>query len=87
MLPVQPANLADWVTAIAESLGALGTAGALVIGLVILLRDHRNAERAQVDLVGAWAEPRYERRPPGDPRVEQAEITSSCGTPASYRWK
>ena len=49
----QPANLADWVTALAESFGALGTAGALVIGQVILLRDQRNAERAQVDLVGA----------------------------------
>jgi hypothetical protein len=62
------------VTAIAESFGALGTAGALVIGLVILLRDHRNTERAQVDLVGAWAEERVERRVPGEPLVEQAEI-------------
>jgi hypothetical protein len=74
VLPVQPANLADWVTAIAESLGALGTAGALMIGLVILLRDHKNAERAQIDCVGAWAEPTYERKPPGEPRVEQAKV-------------
>jgi hypothetical protein len=62
------------VTAIAESVGAVGTAGALVIGLVILFRDHKNAERAQVDLVGAWAETWYERRLPGEPRVEQAKI-------------
>jgi hypothetical protein len=70
----QPANLADWVTAIAESFGALGSTGALVIALWILFRDHGNAERAQVDLVGAWAEPTYERRPPGGERVEQAKI-------------
>jgi hypothetical protein len=70
VLPAEPqsANVADWVTAIAESFGALGTAGAIVF------RDHRNAERARVDLVGAWAEPTYERRPPGEPRVEQAKI-------------
>jgi hypothetical protein len=74
VLPAQPASLADWVAAIAESVGALGTAGALVIGLVILLRDHKNAERAQVDLVGAWAEPTYERRPPTQPLVDQAKI-------------
>lgn len=70
----QPATVADWVTAIAESLGALGTAGALMIGLWILFRDHRNAERAQVDLVGAWIEPRYERRAPSLPRVEETSI-------------
>jgi hypothetical protein len=76
VLPAVPqsANLAEWVTAIAESLGALGTAGALVLGLVILFRDHRNHERAQVDRVGAWAEPTYERRPPWGERVEQAKI-------------
>jgi hypothetical protein len=70
----QPANLADWVTAIAESFGALGTAGALVLGLVILYRDHTNIARSQVDLVGAWAEPTYERQPPWAERVEQAKI-------------
>jgi hypothetical protein len=76
VLPAVPqsANLADWVTAAAESVGALGTAGALVIALLLLHRDHRNAERAQVDLVGAWAEPTYDRRPPFGERVEKATI-------------
>jgi hypothetical protein len=75
VLPAQPASLADWVIAGAEWFSAVGTVGALVIGLVILARDHRNAERAQVDRVGVWAEPTYERRPPpAGPRVEQAKI-------------
>jgi len=72
---LHPANLAEWVTAAAESLGALGTVGALVIGLVILLRDHRNSECSQVDLVGGWAEPTYERRAPDEPRIEQAKVS------------
>lgn len=58
----------------AESFGALGTAGALVLGLVILLRDHTNAARSQVDLVGAWAEATYDHRPPWAERAENATI-------------
>jgi hypothetical protein len=34
----------------------------------------RRVGRAEASCVGAWAEPRYERRVPGEPRVEQAEI-------------
>ena len=49
------------MTALAESLAALGTAGALLLGLVILFRGHRNAERSQIDRAGACAEPTYER--------------------------
>jgi hypothetical protein len=74
VLPAESGDAAAWVAAVAESVGALGTAGALVIALLILLRDHGNAERSQVDRVGAWAEPTYERRPPGGERVEQAKI-------------
>jgi hypothetical protein len=74
VLPAESGNAAAWLAAVAESVGALATAGALVIALLILRRDHRNAERSQVDLVGAWAEPTYERRPPWDERVEQAKI-------------
>jgi hypothetical protein len=62
------------VAAVAESVGALGAAGALVIALLILLRDHGNAERSQVDRVGAWAESTYERRPPWSELVEKATI-------------
>src|SRR5687767_9173185 len=43
--------------------------------MVILRRDHRNLERAQVDRVGVWVEPMYERQPPqNESRVEQAKI-------------
>jgi hypothetical protein len=75
-------NAAEWV-------GGLGTAFALFLGLAILARDHGNAERAQVDLVGAWAEPTYDVRQPGDPRVEQAKFGSRYGMPVNYplRWR
>jgi hypothetical protein len=42
--------------------GALGTAGALLVALRLLVRDRNNADRAQVDLVAVWAEPDYERQ-------------------------
>ena len=76
MLPaeLQWGNVAEWVGGIAEWVGAIGTAGALVLGLLILLRDRANAARAQVNLVGAWGEPTYEHKRPGEPRVEMAEI-------------
>lgn len=69
MLPgdLQWGNVAEWV-------GALGTAGALLFAFWLLGQDRRNAQRAQVDLVGAWGEPRYERRGPDAPRVEQTRI-------------
>jgi hypothetical protein len=67
-------NVAEWVGAIAEWVGGIGTAGALLIALSVLLRDRGKAERAQVDLVGAWGEPTYERAELGEPRVENAEI-------------
>jgi hypothetical protein len=39
------------------------------------LRDRSNADRAQIDLVGAWATASYERRSPWDiPRVVEGHI-------------
>jgi hypothetical protein len=69
---VLPADL-QWGN-VAEWAGALGTAGALLLAIWLLGQDRRNAQRAQVDLVGAWGEPRYERRGPDAPRVEQTRI-------------
>jgi hypothetical protein len=71
---VQWGNVAEWVGAISEFVAAFGTTGALVIALVVLLRDQGKAERAQVDAVGAWGEPTYERWGRADALVEDAEI-------------
>jgi hypothetical protein len=52
-----------------------GWAGALSLLLAfrIFLRDRSNAERAQVDLIGAWGTTQYEIKWPNDPgRVETA---------------
>lgn len=40
-------SLAEWVSGV-------GTAGALILGLRILRKDHANAERTQIDQVGWW---------------------------------
>lgn len=52
---------------------AVGTVGALLLALWLLAQDRRNAQRAQVDLVGAWSKPMYERKSPDAPRVEKAQ--------------
>ncbi|NEA34989.1 hypothetical protein [Streptomyces sp. SID13031] len=44
---------ADWGS-VAEWVGGIGTAGALILGLLILRRDHTNSERVQIDQVGWW---------------------------------
>jgi hypothetical protein len=66
-------NEQQWGDA-AEWVGGLGTALALLLGLGILARDHADAERGQVDLVGAWAEPSWDIRRATEPRVEQVKI-------------
>ena len=66
-------NEQQWVDA-AEWVGGLGTALALLLGLGILARDHADAERGRVDLVGAWAEPSWDIRGATEPRVEQVKI-------------
>jgi hypothetical protein len=60
-------NAAEWAAGI-------GTVLTLLLGLAILARDHANAERAQVDLVGAWAELRYDTQGFDKPRDGQASI-------------
>lgn len=42
---------------VAEWVSGVGTAGALLLGLRILQRDHTNAERTQIDQVGWWYGP------------------------------
>jgi hypothetical protein len=49
-------------------------AGSLILAFVIFLRDRRNAERSQVDLVGAWGEGTHELIAPGEAEVIQATI-------------
>jgi len=66
-------NEQQWGNA-AEWAAGVGTVLTLLLGLGILARDHLNAERAQVDLVGAWAEPIYEPRGFDQPRVDEASI-------------
>jgi hypothetical protein len=66
-------NEQQWVDA-AEWVGGLGTALALLLGLGILARDHADATRGQLDLVGAWAEPSWDIRGATEPRVEQVKI-------------
>jgi hypothetical protein len=63
---IQWGNVAEWVAAV-------GTVGALLLALWLLAQDRRNAQRAQVDLVGAWSKPMYERKSPDAPRVEKAQ--------------
>ncbi len=53
--------------------GWLG-AGSLLLAFRIFFRDRANKEREQVDLVGVWCVPKYEWRPPGQARVEEAKL-------------
>ncbi|TCC19993.1 hypothetical protein [Kribbella sindirgiensis] len=46
----------DWGS-LAEWVGGVGTAGALLLGLRILQRDHASSEKAQIDQVGWWYGP------------------------------
>jgi len=43
---------------------------ALPLALIVFIRDRGNAERAQVDLLGAWTSPRHEFRAPDNPSRE-----------------
>ena len=54
--------------------GWLG-AGSLILAFVIFRRDRRNAERSQVDLVGAWGEGAYELVKPGEGEDSKATIS------------
>ena len=50
-------------------------AGSLLLAFRIFWRDRSNAERSQVDLVGAWGTTEYERRSPDAPeRIEQVTV-------------
>jgi hypothetical protein len=50
-------------------------AGSLLLAFRIFWRDRSNAERSQVDLVGAWGATEYERRSPdASERVEQVSV-------------
>jgi hypothetical protein len=50
-------------------------AGSLLLAFRIFWRDRSNAERAQVDLVGAWGTTEYERRSPdASERVEHVKV-------------
>lgn len=49
-------------------------AGSLIIAFAVFRRDRVNAERRQVDLLGAWATATYERREPSAERVEACRV-------------
>ncbi|MGH3479316.1 MAG: hypothetical protein ACRDQD_21080 [Nocardioidaceae bacterium] len=73
----------DSVWDIATAIGTVGAAClgslSLVLAILIFRRDRENAEREQVDRVGAWATVTYRRRGPGDdsqPPVEEGEVTA-----------
>lgn len=60
-------------------------AGSLLLAFRIFWRDRSNAERSQVDLVGAWGTTEYERRAPDiSDRVEKVSVTSSSEMQANY---
>jgi hypothetical protein len=62
----------EWVAAVGSVLGLMS----VFLAWRVLKRDRDNADRAQVDRVGAWATAAYERRGPHQtPRIEEAEIT------------
>jgi hypothetical protein len=51
---------------------------ALPLALIVFIRDRGNAERSQVDLIGAWTFSKYEFRVPDDPSKEfmiQVEVS------------
>lgn len=63
----------DILSAVSAVLGAIS----LALAFVIFLRDRRNGERAQVDLVGAWASVEYQPRAPWDTeQVGDGEVTA-----------
>jgi hypothetical protein len=78
----------QWVD-VAEWVGGLGTALALLLGLGILARDHADAARGQVDLVGAWQNRlgTYEELPSRGSNRSRSK--SARGTPVNYlsRWR
>jgi hypothetical protein len=49
-------------------------AGSLILAFVVFMRDRRNDDRSQVDLVGAWGEPEYQVAMPGTAEVVKATI-------------
>jgi hypothetical protein len=66
-MPLQSLGDLDW-----GSVPAWLGAGSLLLAFWIFHHDRRNDERAQVDLVGAWGTPEYERRSSdASERVEQ----------------
>jgi hypothetical protein len=68
-------NLPDLDPAWWGSIPAWLGAGSLILAYIVFRRDRVNAERRQVDLLGAWATATYERRLPHEvPRVEECQI-------------
>lgn len=61
----------DWGT-VPAWLGA----ASLILAFRIFLRDRGNAERAQVDLIGAWTNVEYECSWPACPRVVEGTVTA-----------
>jgi hypothetical protein len=49
-------------------------AGSLILAFTVFLRDRNNAERAQIDLIGAWTAVEFERRWPDNPRVVEGTV-------------
>jgi hypothetical protein len=79
--------LPDWLDDVdlGTAPGWLG-AGSLILAFVIFLRDRRNGERSQVDLVGAWGEARYLRVSPDkadivDPVTIQMHLRNASELP------
>jgi hypothetical protein len=62
---------ADWGS-VPGWLGALS----LILAFVIFRRDRQNADRSQVDLVGAWGEATYGRRAP-DTKTPIQDLTAT----------
>jgi hypothetical protein len=66
----------DW-----GSLPAWAGAASLLLALWIVYRDHKNAERAQVDLVGAWAEIEHHPRSPDEAASVRLYIRNASQLP------
>jgi hypothetical protein len=80
--PVMPLpDLADikWDGLDWGSLPAWAGALSLFLAFRIFLRDHSNAERAQVDLIGTWGTTQYEiRMPDEDSRLRRGPHTATA---------
>ncbi len=79
-MPLMMLNEIHWgsVPAWIAAAGSLLASLSLVLAFLVFRRDRENAERAQVDRLGAWATATYERRfpdIPNPPRVEVGEVT------------